>query len=84
METIIKATNIKCHGCANSISTKLAPLAGPVTVNVDAGTVTVSSDDAAIINDVKEKLSSMGYPEQDPTLLQTAKSYVSCAVGRIQ
>jgi len=84
MSTTISATNIKCHGCAKSITTKLQGIIEEVSVNVDEGTVTVGSEDSTTITKVKELLSKMGYPEQDPSLVQTAKSYVSCAIGRMQ
>lgn len=84
MSTIISASNIKCHGCAKSITTKLQSITEEVSVNVEEGTVTLGSEDKGTIAKVKDTLSKMGYPEQDPTLVQTAKSYVSCAIGRMK
>jgi copper chaperone len=44
--------------------------------------VTTKSD---VIDAVKEKLSKMGYPEvgDDNTIIHKAKSYVSCATGKM-
>ncbi|MGV6851025.1 MAG: heavy-metal-associated domain-containing protein [bacterium] len=89
METQIVVENIRCGGCVNSITKKLMEdeRITEVSVNIEAQTVTVGSED-----DVREAavaaLLAMGYPEQGSvegiaSVKSKAKSVVSCAVGRI-
>lgn len=83
----IEILNLKCGGCANSIKKGILTIDGidEVTVDLDTSVVQVNTLDDAIINKVKEKLSSMGYPEvgDSNTVLHKAKSFVSCATGRM-
>ena len=83
----IQIENLKCGGCANTIKKGLLKLNGvsDVVININSSEVTIPTDDEAVLIKVKEKLSSMGYPElgEDNTVMKKAKSYVSCAVGRI-
>ena len=81
----IKVTNIKCGGCANSIVKKLETLEGisDVSVDVEEGNVQWESSQQNSNSLLINQLAKMGYPESDPTFIQTAKSYVSCAVGRM-
>lgn len=78
--------NLKCGGCAHTIKTELAKLDDISEVDVHEDTSIVEfnnlSDDAST---VIERLDELGYPiENDPNnILKKAKSYVSCAVGRI-
>ena len=85
--TTITIVNLKCGGCANSIKKGILNLEDITEVSVDLETskVTVNSNDENIIKRVKEKLSSMGYPEAGDanTVSHKAKSFVSCATGRI-
>lgn len=86
MKQSINVANIKCGGCANSISSKLAEMEGisDVKVDVESGNIEFDTTTDDTVVKVKDTLAKMGYPEGDPTLLQTAKSYVSCAVGRMK
>lgn len=83
----IQIENLKCGGCANTIKKGLLKLDGitDVEINIDTSEVQISTEDNELIIAVKEKLSSLGYPEvgESNTVLKKAKSYVSCAVGRI-
>ena len=85
--TTIFIQNLKCHGCANTILKGLQSIQGvsEVNVNVDDSNVSFESANPEIINQVKAKLSKMGYPEQDATntTIHKAKSYVSCAIGKL-
>ena len=82
----IDIENLKCGGCAATIIKGLTALEDvtEVTVNVAESIVTIASN-----KDVKEmvkvKLAKLGYPEvgDKNTVLHKAKSFVSCAVGRI-
>lgn len=84
MNTILKVNNIKCHGCEASIKDKLQKLSGIESVEVDntTGEVRFVADNATAIESARSILGKMGYPEEDPTLVQTAKSYVNCMIGR--
>jgi len=85
--TTIQVQNLKCHGCANTITKAIEKIEGvsDLSVDVEKSTVIFSSDNAEIIATVKAKLSRLGYPEMDAdnSNFQKAKSYVSCAIGRI-
>lgn len=54
------------------------------SINLSKSIVSVTSDKDAL-EAVKEKLSKLGYPEvgDKNTVLHKAKSFVSCAVGRM-
>jgi len=84
MNNSIVVQNIKCGGCANSIKKKLQQISGvsTVEVNVVEGKVSWESSEDRVGEAIRETLSSMGYPEGDSSLIQTAKSFVSCAIGR--
>ncbi|MBG7629877.1 MAG: heavy-metal-associated domain-containing protein [Bacteroidetes bacterium] len=85
--TTIEILNLKCGGCANSIKKGILTIDGINTVSVDLETskVTVNTSNGLIISKVKQKLSSMGYPEvgDSNTVVHKAKSFVSCATGRM-
>ncbi|TXI63179.1 MAG: copper chaperone [Flavobacterium sp.] len=87
METIIHIQNLKCGGCANTITKGISSIEAiqNVLVNVDESTVTFSYETEAQVNEVKNKLKSLGYPEDGEanTLGAKAKSYVSCAIGKM-
>jgi len=85
--TTLEILNLKCGGCANSIKKGILTIDGVDEVSVDLETskVSVNSEEEMIIKKVKENLSSMGYPEVGDanTVLHKAKSFVSCATGRM-
>ena len=78
--------NLKCGGCAATITKGLLGIEGvaDVNVHVEESLVSFSSEESLLPN-VKEKLSKLGYPEvgDKNTLGHKAKSFVSCAVGRM-
>ncbi len=87
MNTTIKIENLKCNGCASTIKKGLLKF-DEVTnaeINISNSTVTITfvgNEDT--IQDFKNKLSSLGYPESgNNSRLLAAKSFVSCAIGRI-
>ncbi|WP_296380517.1 heavy metal-associated domain-containing protein [Winogradskyella sp.] len=84
----INIQNLKCHGCANTIVTQLSKLDGisKVTVDNETDEVSFSYMDETNFDSVKKKLSDLGYPIAGETnsLPKKAKSFVSCAVGRIK
>jgi copper chaperone CopZ len=85
--TTINILNLKCNGCANTIKKGLGSLEGieVLEVNLENSYVKIDSIDESVIQNVKTKLASMGYPEVGDanTLIHKAKSVVSCASGRI-
>lgn len=86
METKIYIENLKCGGCAATIKKGILSVDGVSEINVivDESLVEVTTK-SDVITAVKEKLSKMGYPEagDDNTILHKAKSYVSCATGKM-
>ncbi len=90
MNTItIEIDNLKCGGCAATITKGLNAIAGvtDVKVNNDTGSVAMNAP-ASLHEAIVAKLTSMGYPEKGSLTglsagIANAKSYVSCAIGRV-
>ena len=86
MNTEIYIENLKCGGCAATITKGVSAIDGVNDVNVDVenSLVTFTAEEAITVK-VKEKLASLGYPEvgDKNTVIHKAKSFVSCAVGRV-
>ena len=85
----VSVENIKCGGCANTIKTKLEKLDSveTVAVEVEQGMVNIDGDTAQR-DSVITLLLKLGYPETGTTegiaaAKAKAKSFVSCAVGRM-
>lgn len=87
MKTSILVQNLKCGGCANTISTKLGFLKNIVNLQVKVEESSVSFDfkDEKDILNVKERLKELGYPSVDEanSLTTKAKSFISCATGKL-
>lgn len=90
MQIAIEVENIKCGGCANSITSKLMEdeRIQTVEVDVDNGIVTLEADSDEVRNDAITRLLKMGYPETGSieglkAVKAKASSFVSCAVGRM-
>ena len=86
MMTVIKIENLKCGGCAATIKKELLSIENVSDILVDVANDTVSiTSENVLIDVIKEKLSKLGYPEvgDKNTIVHKAKSFVSCAVGRI-
>ncbi|MFN4144863.1 MAG: heavy-metal-associated domain-containing protein [Runella sp.] len=83
----IMVENLKCGGCANTIKTRLQNLTGifGVYVDKDNSVVTVEHSGSISRESITNILKQLGYPEADTTntILDKAKSFVSCAVGRM-
>lgn len=83
----ILIANLKCSGCANTITSKLLELNGmeSVVVDQDTDTVSVRYSTPLLRSGITEKLLSLGYPEAtaENGLLTQLKSYASCMIGRI-
>lgn len=82
----IYIANLKCGGCATTITNELSKLEGVQNVSVEKDTDSISLsyeniDREIIIN----KLHDLGYPEatEENGLLLQLKSYASCMIGRV-
>ena len=87
MKTTLEIQNLKCGGCASTIVTRMSSLdkITDVTVNNDNNTVSFSYEEDDNLKEATLLLSKLGYPiagESNP-LTKKAKSFVSCAVGRM-
>jgi copper chaperone len=85
----IEIDNLKCGGCASTIVKGLGEIDGVSSVVVDttAQMVRVRADEAAKPT-ILARLHAMGYPEKGSVsglsaAVAGAKSFVSCAVGRL-
>jgi copper chaperone CopZ len=87
METTIYIQNLKCGGCANTITKNITAIGNitNVKVNVEESSVTFHYETEAKLAEVKDKLQSLGYPEDGEanSIGSKAKSYVSCAIGKM-
>ncbi len=85
----ISVENIKCGGCANTITTRLNEMdtIDSCEVDVEKGIVSINGDESSR-EQVTQLLLKLGYPESGTAeglkaATAKAKSFVSCAVGRI-
>jgi len=86
-----KVQNVKCGGCANTLTTKLQDKFGEIEVNLELipREITLEIEDEKI-DSLKTALKGLGYPfegesfgfVQDSSM--KAKSFVSCAVGKFE
>lgn len=89
MTKTLEVHNVKCGGCANTLTSALKEEFGNVTVDLDVTPrkITLDIDDTKM-EDLKTKLRNLGYPLTSDELsgfekaTTTAKSFVSCAVGK--
>lgn len=85
----VQVENIKCGGCEKSIMRGLSAVEGIADVRIDRAQQTVSATgDAALRPAMVEKLRAMGYPEKGSLSgldagIAGARSFVSCAIGRM-
>ena len=90
MKQTFEVINVKCGGCANTLKTSLQKEFGEVEVNlnVEPRLITLDIEEDAIPA-LRKKLMKLGYPMSDEDLSTlegfstTAKSFVSCAVGKM-
>ena len=89
MKVEIQVENIKCGGCAGTIKKNMlkdSRVSG-VEVDIEQGMVTIDSKDDAR-DEFSAILLKMGYPESGTAeglaaAKAKAKSFVSCAVGKV-
>ena len=90
MKQTFEVINVKCGGCANTLKTSLHEKFGDVEVNLEVEPRQITLDiEESDIPDLRQKLIKLGYPMSDEDLSKlkefstTAKSFVSCAVGKM-
>ncbi len=89
MKQTFEVYNVKCEGCANTLTTALKEEFGEIVVDLDVTPrkITLDIEDNRL-EELKLKLRSLGYPLTTDKLsgfekaTTTAKSFVSCAVGK--
>lgn len=89
MKQTLEVLNVKCSGCANTLIKSLKDEFGEVEVNLEVMprqiTLNIEDDKKEVL---KQKLRSLGYPLTTDELsglekaTTTAKSFVSCAIGK--
>ena len=89
MPYLISVENIKCGGCANTITSRLNKMdvVDSCEVDIESGVITVNGD-LAYKSEVAQLLLKLGYPvsgtaEGLKAATAKAKSFVSCAVGKM-
>ncbi|MFM8485972.1 MAG: heavy-metal-associated domain-containing protein [Bacteroidota bacterium] len=85
-ETIV-IQNLKCGGCVKSIVHLMEsfPEVSDVSVSLEDASVTFTTPDEQPADKYRLALAGAGYPPEgdDNTVGRKAKSYVSCAIGRM-
>ncbi len=76
--------NMKCGGCANTITNTLLKIDGVHGVHVDETTGSVAIDEwtEASLIEIHDELHRLGYPmvDEENSLFSKVKSYASCVV----
>lgn len=90
MKQTFEVINVKCGGCANTLKNALKKDFGEVEVDLDAEPRQITLDiEESALPALRKKLKTLGYPMSDEDLSTiegfstTAKSFVSCAVGKM-
>lgn len=87
MKTELTIQNLKCGGCAHTITTKISELdiIDTLEINIENSTVSFTYKDASDLDVVKKKLFSLGYPVKGDknTVVSKVKSLMSCATGKV-
>ena len=90
MKQTFEVINVKCGGCASTLETSLKEEFGEVEVNLEVEPRQITLDiEESQVPALREKLKKLGYPMSDEDLSTiegfstTAKSFVSCAVGKM-
>ena len=90
MKSQVYVDNLKCDGCAASITKGLKsfPEVSTVMVDPENDLIEVEYSNTLSFDKVKEKLFHLGYPEKKSLhglgkVAANVKSYISCAIGRV-
>ena len=89
MKQTLEVLNVKCGGCASTLTKSLKDEFGEVSVDLEVNPrkITLDIEDKKL-DALKVKLRSLGYPLTTDELsgfekaATTAKSFVSCAIGK--
>ncbi len=88
MKEIIAIQNLKCGGCASSIIGALQafPEVASVSVDLTTNTVIINTNGTPQRALYEDTLTAAGYPPEgkENPLGRKAKSFVSCAIGRMK
>lgn len=88
MRTTFFIQNLKCGGCGKIITDALnaLPRIETTIISTDENSVSFDYEEPIALEEVEATLSRLGYPVDGSrnTLLKKAKSYVSCAIGRMK
>jgi len=81
----ILVENIKCGGCMTSIKSAIMKFTGVKSVDINLEEEKITIVGKGVKKEaILKKLTSLGYPEKGQnTIFNQAKSYVSCAVGKM-
>ncbi len=87
MKTSIIVQNLKCGGCAKTITFKISEVENisEVLVDIDSAMVSFVYKNMNDALAVRDKLKALGYPSIDNKNSMAAKaiSFVSCATGKM-
>jgi copper chaperone len=90
MQCVHKVENLKCAGCVNQVTKKLLEIKGisDVAVDLESGLVQYHAVDDSVRIHALTTLSKLGYPEAGSVegiaaAGAKAKSFVSCAIGKM-
>ena len=89
MKYYLEVENIKCGGCANSITKKITAITGvsEVEIDIEKGGVAFACEET-MFEEVKTTLHNIGYPVLGSVagfdkIKTKAKSFASCAIGKM-
>ncbi len=90
MKQSFEVFNVKCSGCASTLKSKLAKEFGEIVVDLDVIPRKITLDmENKDKNKLAKALRELGYPlaEEEMSFMDStsakAKSFVSCAIGKI-
>ena len=87
MKQTLEVQNLRCGGCANTITKKLndVPNISEIEIDIENSKISFDYKSAEDAIAAKNKLKSLGYPEVDEpnSILDKGKSFVSCATGKL-
>lgn len=87
MKATLEIQNLKCGGCAHTMTSKLNALKGIEAVNIqhEKSMVTFQYENEEVLVNAKKILIQIGYPVvgHQNALASKVKSFISCALGKI-
>jgi len=90
MKKTLQVQNVKCGGCASTLTSKLKGAFGEIEVNLGVMPREITLDiEESRLEELQEALKGLGYPVTSASFgffeenTIKAKSFVSCAVGKV-